>query len=249
MPGPDLTKVFPHTQIGQALLSRRGTFLASQSWTSTPWTTHPKTPLDTLLDTLSHIPAFLSSSDTLLSAPITNIPQNALQELLTTAQHIEQRLDAWHAALMPGHWLDDGDATLHFPFGSALSFRDCPSALACIYYWTGLLLFYPCMLELRRAAFPQYGYQADEARYMQGRQLAGRICQSLDFVLSQSSQPDLLVVPLAAVEGFYKGIQEPSAYGTLELVWCQGFRERLAVRGEYLAGLLHKRRWAELGRF
>lgn len=150
---------------------------------------------------------------------------------------------------MPGHWFDDRDANSHIPFGGTLSFRDLASALACIYYWTGLLLFHPCVLALRRAAFPPYGYQADEARYMQGRQLAGKICQSLDFAVRQSPQPDLLAVPLAAVESFYRDLEESSGYGSLELVWCDGFREKLALRGQYLAGLLQDRKLAELARF
>lgn len=153
---------------------------------------------------------------------------------------------------MPGYWLDDRDAASNIPFGGAFSFRDGESALACVYYWTGLLLFHPCALALRRAAaFPPYGaaHQADEARYAQGRQLAGRICQSLDFAARQSPQPDLLAMPLAAVEGFYRGVEGEGGYAALELVWCQGFREKLALRGKYLAGLLQGRKWAELGRF
>lgn len=192
-----------------------------------------------MLDTLSHLPSLLSHADALLSTPLTPHHQHALQDLHLKAEHIEERLDAWHAALMPGHWLDDRD-TLHIPFGGALAFRDGPSALACIYYWTGLLLFRPAVAALRRALFPHYGLEGDERGG-----LARGVCRSLDFALGRTAQPDLLVVPLLAVEGFYGG----GGPGALEMVWCAGFRERLAVRGEYLAGLLRGRKWAELERF
>ena len=84
---------------------------------------------------------------------------------------------------------------------------------------------------------------------MRGRQLASQICQALDFALRRTAQPDLLVAPLVAVERLYAGVEEAEGRKTLELVWCEGFRDRLGVRGEYLAGLLRGRKWAELGRF
>lgn len=147
----------------------------------------------------------------------------------------------------PGVCLDDRDPGLRIPFGGALSFRDGPSALACVYYWTGLLLLRPCVLAVRHAMSPVgYGGELGDGG---GRRLAGWICQSLDFALAQMAQPDLLAVPLRVVEEFYGGIEGPSGEGTLELFWCDGFRERLGARGEYLAGLLRGREWTEMAQF
>lgn len=121
------------------------------------------------------------------------------------------------------------------------------SALACVYYWTGLLLLRPCTLAVHRALSP--AGQGGQPGNLSERQLAGWICQSLDFALTRTAQPDLLVVPLLLVEEFYGGIVGVSGDGTLELFWCEGFRERLRARGDYLAGLMQGREWAEMGQF
>ncbi|SPO04527.1 uncharacterized protein DNG_07212 [Cephalotrichum gorgonifer] len=255
----------PHT-IGMALLNRRETFLASPEWTTTPWQIHPKSLLDSLLDTLAFLPSLFARSDTLLSQPPSPPRQHHLHELFTTCLRVERRLDAWYAAMMatggPGCRLNDQDADLQIPFGGGLVFSDGASALMCIYYWTALLLFHRCVLAVHRSLF-QHGYQygggshqepapapvINEQKYQQGRQLAGKICQSLDFALGSTPQPDLLVVPLTAAERFYAGIKEVSGQGTLELFWCERFRERLGLRGESLAGFLHGREWVEVGSF
>ena len=156
---------------------------------------------------------------------------------------------------MPPHRLDDRAAAPQAPSGGTLSFRDGPSALACIYYWAGLLLLQPCVLALRRAA-SQYGHlhlpgaAEDGLRAQQaGWQRAARICQALDFALARTEQPDLLVVPLVAAERFYSAVGGAPGQGAWELLWCEDFRERLAARGEVLAGLLRGREWTELARF
>lgn len=147
----------------------------------------------------------------------------------------------------PGICLDERDPDLRIPFGGALSFQDGASALACVYHWTGLLLLRPCVLAVRRALSPLgYGGGPGDGG---GRRLASWVCQSLDFALAQTAQPDLLAVPLRVAEGFYGSIGGSSGEGTLELFWCEGFRERLEARGEYLAGLIRGREWAEMGQF
>lgn len=89
---------------------------------------------------------------------------------------------------------------------------------------------------------------ADPARYRprEIRKLAANVCRSLDWAVGRSraiealgplGQPDLVAAPLAVVERFYDDIRALGD-GELERLWCQGFRERLAVRGRDVVSLV-----------
>ncbi|KAK3322457.1 hypothetical protein B0H66DRAFT_204818 [Apodospora peruviana] len=104
------------------------------------------------------------------------------------------------------------------------------------------------------------------------REMAANICRSLDFALANTVQPDMLAVPLFVVRQFYEhvginraagggaesviaemmgSVSEPEVIsdGRLELVWCEGFRERLAQKGREIVEVVQGRRWVDLATY
>jgi hypothetical protein len=244
------------------MLSRRGTFLGSQEWNTTPWKYHDKSMLDGLFDIAAVLPSIFERRDQIASEQPSQLQQQRAQNLLANCLHVEAQLDEWYAAFTMGVdanecWLLGQDMEMQVLFGGGLGFRDGVSATGFIYYWMTLLLFHQCVDGLLRggplgtygggyhdggaSATGTYhggGFMVDEFKYQQDRDLAGKICRSLDFALSNTLQPDLLVAPLTAAEQFYRALNEDTTEGTLELLWCGEFRERLARRSEALSSLL-----------
>ena len=100
--------------------------------------------------------------------------------------------------------------------------------------------------------------------------MVANICRSLDFALESTVQPDMLGCPLFVVRQFYEtvgletglnlnmglmggdagtGHEEVLSDGRLELVWCEGFGERLRGKGRDIAEVVGGRRWVDLGRY
>jgi hypothetical protein len=112
----------------------------------------------------------------------------------------------------------------------------------------------------------------DVMRYSLGRvrQAAGDVCRGLEFLLRGGDhgggggdregggmvvQPDLLWGVLGVVEGFYARLvgdgdgEGGSGDGGLELLWCEGLRERLVARGREVREVVVGRRWVDLAAF
>lgn len=203
------------------------------------------------------------------------------QDLLSNCLSLERQLAAWHAAVDPGSaanpssspatsssvfWIQEesgGLAEAQIPFADTFAFPSALSAVTSIYYWTSLILFYPCIERLHETIFHRVMDTFPQAepvlpRHLQVlsphaysphkvRELAANVCRSLDFALGATVQPDLLVVPLYVVQEFYRGINEAVGDGQLEIMWCEGFRARLQVKGGDIADVVRGRTWMDLG--
>ncbi|KLU82038.1 hypothetical protein MAPG_01117 [Magnaporthiopsis poae ATCC 64411] len=223
-------RVLRHNGICTALLNRKSTFLAEHEWTTVPWESHPKSALDRLFDVLALLPR----------PPGAGRPDN------------DERPDS-------------GGLETRIPFADALAFRDGATALGLSHYWTALVCLWPCMERLHQAIFqpvldefpqmfpdlPDALLHVDPARYAakETRELAACICRSLDGTLAATVQPDLVAVPLAVAEGFFRELNASTGDGALELMWCEAFRSRLTAKGQDIADVIQGRDWAELARF
>ncbi|CAK7270667.1 hypothetical protein SEPCBS57363_004217 [Sporothrix epigloea] len=169
------------------------------------------------------------------------------------------------------YWMADREhmsAAAQIPFVETYAFRDSASALMFIYYWSILILLYPCIEGLHATIFqPVIDTHPSPYPNLPGslqipggdpsvyygskhvRELAGNVCRALDFTLATTAQPDLLAAPLFVVELFYRQINAASGNGALELLWCEAFRNRLAAKGQYLAEVVQSRRWVDAGQF
>ena len=268
----ETNRCLPTRQISAALMNREETFLASPEWLTIPWEQHEKSRLDRLFDITTHIPSVLTRTDHVLAEPLTQLRQHRAQEILSHCLQIEHQLDEWHNSVImsangPSWWHEEHDIQMQIPFLGSFAFIDGLTSVMFLYYWMVLLHFHRCIETLRVSiyhhGFPaaMYGQGAaaagmpppnlaiDEYKYQQGRDLAAKICQSLDFALNRTLQPDLLVAPWMAAQNFYRELTATSGDGTLELIWCDTFRERLMERGQYLSHLIQGRKWSDVGNF
>jgi len=265
---------FSSPKICAALLNRKSTFLSGQEWITAPWETHPKSWFDKLLDQVVLLPSILSRADRIIPHDPTVARRLLAQDLLGNCLSAERLLEGWYlsvnpAFLDPGQpvafWIEDPEACdAQIPFADTFAFRDSVTAVMFIYYWTSLILFYPCIESLHEAifqpvvdAYPQVyptlapNLQINQHKYgiKEVRELAANVCRSLDFALSTTVQPDLLVFPLHVVGEFYRDINTSSGDGALELMWCEAFRARLTSKGQDIADVIQSRTWIELGRY
>ncbi len=196
------------------------------------------------------------------------------QDLLGNCLHVERQLEEWHLSVNPAlldrtqplaFWIEDSEGSdAQIPFADTFEFRDSVTAVMFIHYWTCLILFYPCLEQIHEAifqpvvdAFPQIfpnlppNLQINSDKYgtKEVRELAGNVCRGLDFALTTTVQPDLLVFPLFVVEEFYKEINISSGDGALELMWCDAFKVRLTSKGQDIADVIQSKSWRELGQF
>jgi hypothetical protein len=128
-----------------------------------------------------------------------------------------------------------------------------------IYYWMSQILFHRCIISLNRAifqpvvdAYPDMwpnipsNLQIDETRYQVGQDLAANICRSLDYVLDNTIQPDLLLAPMTVALDLYKEVHSLAQDGLLEMIWLEAFKDRLTEKGQQIANTLQAQRWIEL---
>jgi len=156
------------------------------------------------------------------------------------------------------------DEVAQIPFSITFAFRDSMTAVMLIYYWASLVLFYPLIERIHAAIFQPVvdtfppifpnlppGLQINALQYgaKEVRELAGNVCRSLDFALATTVQPDLLVVPLFVVDRFYREINTASGDGALELMWCEAFQGRLALKGQDIADIVQRKRWFDMAEF
>ncbi len=241
---------------------------------------HPKSQFDLLLDIIVFLPSLFARADRIFPHDPTLQRRLMAQDLLANCLSLERQLDAWHAAADPGasaaaaadpcsyaasavYWIEDPDpaSEAQIPFADTFAFRSAVAAVTAIYYWTSLVLLYPCVARLHEAifhrvmdTFPQTEpalprhLRVDPHRYSphKVRELAANVCRSLDFALNATVQPDMLVVPLYVVQEFYREINESAGDGQLELMWCEGFRARLQIKGGDIADVVRGRRWRDL---
>lgn len=259
-----------------SLLNRQPTFLALNEWRITPWEVHEKTLLDHLLDIVVLLPALFHRADIITPAPPALIRRLEAQILLSDCLAIEAKLDNWHSRLQSintptstsAYWAQDPNspstllASMQIPFSDNLVFKDGPTALSLVTFWTALLLLHSTIDDVHAAVcmpvlddyanfYPDLPLELriDITRYRQRRELAGRICRGLDFALGTNVQLDALDVPLAVATGVYREINETSRDGELELQWCERFREAMTASGQELAGDVMTRSWTNISRF
>jgi hypothetical protein len=88
------------------------------------------------------------------------------------------------------------------------------------------------------------------------REMAGNVCRVMEFLLGEGCvQPDLMWHMLLVVARFFEDIGNMGEMvagpgdGRLELMWCEGFRERLMARGREMHEVVLGRRWVDLASF
>lgn len=132
------------------------------------------------------------------------------------------------------HWPQDLDARgaqvdVQIPFFDTFAFPNAVTALMLIHYWTALVGFHLCLERLYVAVTervmdvwdtPQASpaamlsgssgqHQFDPQRYSAKvvREVAVKVCRSLDFALAPTVQPDVLVMPLYVVQQYYRDVR------------------------------------------
>lgn len=201
------------------------------------------------------------------------------QDLLSSCLALEHQLNIWYGSLtasndgLPTFYPDSTASDQQLPFTNPLAFPDSLTATTMIYYWTALVLFYPCIERLYQLIYQPtidplnpLSYAPDPilsphflmnpAKYAakEVRELAGLICRGLDFALNGTTQPDLLLVPLHAVQEFYRFLAvggDDVWDGQLEVMWCEGFKVRLAMKGQDIGEVVGDggKGWVEVGRW
>ncbi|KAK4106830.1 hypothetical protein N658DRAFT_512576 [Parathielavia hyrcaniae] len=189
-------RVYRPVAIMSALLNRTPTYLSDPSWLTTPFATHPKSPLDHLLDSLSTFPALLARADHVLAQRHTLARRLTAQELLHTCLDVELnlaratqvlggqqqqqplfRFEAPSAAApgedgLPGEEKEEEAvaAAAAFP---RLSFRSAHAALVMAHYWTALVVLYPTVWRLYFAAVLDPVVDVDAQQTQQQQQQQG----------------------------------------------------------------------------
>ncbi|PFH61092.1 hypothetical protein XA68_18246 [Ophiocordyceps unilateralis] len=276
--GPKSFTTFPNHQyfvrvyrplaVSLALLGRRDSFLSEQDWMSTPWTGHPKSPLDRLFDVVLRLPSILATADDLLPLPATMTRRIRAQDLLQDCLIIEMHFHEWLQSVTTGaegqhapYWSQE-ESGGEIPFANPYAFRDGLTALMMLYYWMALIPFHRCIDSLHEAifqpvvdAYPNMwpdlppNLQIDPSQYQDGRELAANICRGLNAALDTTTQPEILVAPMTVAMEFYRNINATSQDGVLEILWLEAFQRRLAFKVQYIAGILQQQRWVEVARY
>ncbi|EOO02220.1 putative c6 zinc finger domain-containing protein [Phaeoacremonium minimum UCRPA7] len=259
-------------EICAALLNRKASFLAGQEWMTAPWENHPKSVFDKLFDNVVLLPSILARADRILPHDPTLARRLMAQDLLGNCINVDRQLEEWHNSVILAagdqsrlFWIEDPDGSgAQIPFADTFAFRDSITAVMFIYYWTSLIVFYPCAEQLQQAifqpvldAFPQIypnlppNLHIDPQRYShkEVREMAANVCRGLDFALSTTVQPDMLVVPVYVVEQFYGAINISTGDGALELMWLEAFKMRLTAKGQDIADVIQSRNWFELAQY
>lgn len=257
-------------QLSLALLSRQDTFLAMQEWTTKPWEQHPKSLMDQLIDVALFLPSLFARTDELLLEPPTTNRRIQAQELLQNCLTVERQFDQWLVKAIPGtvthpvnYWPQDPHPSSMLPFSYAWAFKDGLTGTMFLYYWMSQILFHRCISAVHGAIFEplvdvypdvwppplQPALQhIDMSRYQQTRELAANICRGLDSVLSVTGQPDLLLGPLRVATDLYREINGNAQDAMLEVMWLEGFGERIRAKGQHVSNALQSQQWLEVGR-
>lgn len=258
------------SQVSSALFSHCDSFLSRQDWMSTPWNWHPKSPLDYLLDVVLRLPPVLAMANDLRLQPATMARHLEAQGLLQSCLVIEMQFLEWFQSvtLAPGSqeppwWCQElGEGGGEIPFTAPYAFRDGPTALMMLYYWMAQILLHRCIESLHSAIFqpvvdaypdmwlnPSPNLQVDVTHYQDGRELAANICRGLDSALVVTTQPDMLMAPVALAINVYRDVSATSQDSILEILWLEAFQKRLAHKGQHVASIVQQQRWIQVARY
>lgn len=264
-------RVYRPADITTALLNREPTFCGIPEWLSAPWERHPKTAFDRLLDIVSQIPALLERLDQLLALEPTVTRRAMAQDLLDNCLSVQEALERWHFTLYQTlyrsrpPYFSSNQSGLQMPFVDTFDFPDQLTSLTFLYYWAVQVLFYPCLGLLHHMIFSPAVDDYSEAQIFpevpphlnidpkafgpnKAREIASNVCRGLDAALALSTQPDLLAFPVHVVDTLYRGLNvvTQNGEGTLELLWLDGFRSRMMLRGQTLAAKVMERGFTHL---
>ncbi|KAK0748744.1 hypothetical protein B0T21DRAFT_420999 [Apiosordaria backusii] len=240
-------RVYRPAAIWTAILSPTPTpcFLSLPEWQTTPFESHPKSSLDTLLDILSLLPALFSRFTHITSPdqPPTLSRRLLAQDLLSNLIGIELQLSQWYTSVTPSrsrptYWIADPSTlpypgTVEIPFTETFAFSNGTIGLGLVYYWAGLVLLWPKMWRLYWLLFepvvdgmvePVLGgklAQVDPMRWntKEVRQAADNVCRAGDWLLAGAAQPDLLGWVVEVVGGFYQELVSSSVGTTTNSGW------------------------------
>ncbi|KAJ4392197.1 hypothetical protein N0V93_005822 [Gnomoniopsis smithogilvyi] len=256
-------RIYRPAAIATALLNRTPTFCGDPDWVTIPWQYHPKTPFDRLLDIVSQIPPLLQRLDQLFDFRPTMARRLMARNLLDNCLGVQIALEHWHVTLhqtvyhsQQPYWISSSQPGLQLPFVDAFAFADQLTSLTFLYYWAAQVLFYPCIGLLNQMIFsPVVDTYSQGRNYLEpplnlnidpelfgpnkARNIAMNICMGLEAALATSTQPDLLAFPVHVVDTLYRGLSvvAQTGEGALELLWLDGFRERMMIKGQALAGV------------
>ncbi|KAM5375891.1 hypothetical protein ACJZ2D_005681 [Fusarium nematophilum] len=263
-------RVYRPLATGYALLGRQDTFVSAPEWKSVPWQRHPKCLLDQLLDLILFLPSIFAQTDQVVPLEATLSRHHRAQQLLHDCLSLEVHFDAWlQLANRPTHeyplayWAEELTSPGGLiPFSNSYTFKDGNTGLSFLYYWMAQILFHRCIENLHRVifqpvidAYPNMwpdlpsDLQIDISRYQHGRVFAADICRGLDSVLDSTVQPDMLTTPMTVAMDLYREINATSQDGLMEIMWLDNFRSRLVEKGQYVAGVLQRQKWAEVATF
>lgn len=257
-------RVFRPSAVTTALLNRTGTFCAEREWISLPFEQHHKSSFDRLLDIMAQITSLLQQLDHITTLDPTLARRHMAQDLLGNFLSMQAQLEQWYAAAFdprrPRFWISQGQEA-QIPFPEPFSFQDSLTSLLFTYYWALQVLFVPCLGTLVHSIFspvvdaypqtfpdlpPHLTIDPDSYSPFKVREMAVNVCRALDNLLAGTTQPDTLAFPVKVVETFYAGLVNQTGDGALEMMWLGAFRERMASRGQEIAGVMMTRDWMDL---
>lgn len=234
-----------------------------------PWRKHPKSHFDQLLDLVAFLPYLLEKADEIESVQGTTERRDEAQNLLQNGLALEGRFDQWLRTASHGtgvqpapYWTQQVADAGELPFYYSYAFKDGVTGITFLYYWMSQIPLHRCIENLYNVmyepvldeypdmwtSFPLDLRVEDLPKYQQTHELAANVCRGLDSVLEQTVQPDILIAPMTMALELYKEINAVSRDCTLEILWLEAFRERLAEKGSYVVSVVQGQTWHEVGR-
>ncbi|KAK4202647.1 hypothetical protein QBC40DRAFT_320950 [Triangularia verruculosa] len=233
------SRVYRPAAIWTAILSSTPTFLSGPEWQTTPFESHPKSCLDTLLDVLSLLPSLFARFNSITSPNSTPTLARRLlaQDLLGNMMDVELRLSNWFTSISgssrssPVYWIaDPAGYESEIPFTETFAFRDGVTGLGVVYYWAGLVVLWGRMWRLYWVLFEPVVEGVEVGGVVLGGRLGGvdpmgrwgvkgrrRVAddcvRGLDFLLGGCAQPDLLGWVVEVVSGFYAELGSTAGAG------------------------------------
>lgn len=181
----------PISQIIEAFVSRKATFLAEEEWATGPFQHHQPSPLQDLFTIAASIPSVLEKIDVLKEEP-TEASARAAKQCLTQLMKIKMRFESWASSFetespRPLYW-QQTEAPTDGGHDRSLSFPSLSIANAFTHLWSFQIT---CMLHIRDLLlqFPELsGFRIivsiDQIR-TSCHELSVKILQSMNFLMRQ----------------------------------------------------------------